>query len=168
MTVCEEANRHISSVGSREVVKQPNKQELRWWCCCCPCAEWSCPCCLRWFCWDLCSFNCLQPKSLKASLSIVLIYSGWVISRLAVCSLTLSGTSSWLWKCSSVGRHSKLSVMLNHCQRLRCLPHFPSDLQVDPPPARWLTPANPDNHTHSPFSTRTCLLIVVIALLLHV
>lgn len=50
------------------------------------------------------------------------------------CSLARTVTSRGVLKCSRASRHSKLSIMLTHCQRLRSLPHCPSDLQVNTPP----------------------------------
>lgn len=53
-----------------------------------------------------------------AAPQLALIHRESVVSPSALCWSALTGTNSWPSKCRRVRR---LTVMLNHCQRLRCL-----------------------------------------------
>lgn len=67
---------------------------------------------LQWCHGDLAALIALKPKSVVCRPpQLVLIYRECFVSLAAVCSLTLTGTNSRLWKCRCVRRHLRLSVM---------------------------------------------------------
>lgn len=148
----------VSSVGKGDVVT--NKLSRRR---CCPCwlrrggaGAAVNPASRRRFCWDLCSFNCLQPKPphpTPQSVALLLCSHarGCVQVLWKCCSLASTVTGRGVLKCNRASRHSKLSIVLTHCQRLRSLPpHSPSDLQVNTPLGTLTrSPGHPDDRLSS-------------------